>query len=260
MAKHKYNLKKDKKDKRDYSFKDIVKITEIPDSINIIDRMPVIYDQGDIGSCQSFASGSIKEALDNCKYESSKLFIYYNAREDKNQDTGTTLREVCDSLKKYGAAENEYWKYDTDKFPEQPPAAAYTNGELHTITSYHRVKNISEMQQALASGYPILVGVKVYESFEAEACMNTGIILEPSGELLGGHAMVICAYYKTEKAKQSLLARVIGKFTGSESSAGYFILRNSWGTDVGLADDKGYFKITFENLKKILMDAWVITK
>ena len=83
----------------------------------------------------------------------------------------------------------------------------------------------------------IIIGIKVYESFESDECMRTGIVPENSGDILGGHALLADAYDE------------------SDINFKYIEIANSWG-DVG---DEGFFKIRYDILESCLMDAWVIT-
>ena len=73
----------------------------------------------------------------------------------------------------------------------------------------------ASIKMSLASGYPVIFGLNVYESFESDVVANTGIVPMPNiscEKSLGGHAVLIVGY------------------TGT----GYFIVRNSWGVNWGM--------------------------
>ena len=94
------------------------------------------------------------------------------------------------------------------------------------------------MQNCLASGFPIIIGISVYESFESAAVAQTGIVPMPSTseKCLGGHALLCVGYDQTKKT---------------------FLIRNSWGTDWGMA---GYCEIPYDYILNpdLADDFWVL--
>jgi C1A family cysteine protease/uncharacterized membrane protein len=256
--KHKFLLKPDKTDERDYLFRNLVSPKQLPINVDLRDKMQPIYDQGQLGSCQSHAADAIDAYIKGYSFIPSHLFTYYNVRLIENtidEDSGGTLRDTCKALAQYGTCDSKLWAYDISKFAVKPPEAAYTAAKNEEILTYCRVTSIDEIKQALAAGHLPLIGITVYENFESDACMKTGIIPAPKGNKLGAHAMDIVAYYDNEPVKINFLDWLLCK----KSSTGNFILRNSWGTGIGL-NGTGYFQISHENYQKIVMDEWVIVK
>jgi C1A family cysteine protease len=94
------------------------------------------------------------------------------------------------------------------------------------------------MKACLASGYPIIFGFTVYESFESQQVANTGIVPMPGHHesVLGGHA-VLCVGY--------------------DDSTQRFIVRNSWGDSWG---DKGacYMPYAYLLSRSLASDFWTI--
>jgi len=263
MSKYKYNLKKDKDDDRDYKFSQFIKTQELPSEVDYTPLLPSIYNQGEIGSCQSHAICAIVSYIHHNDFDPARLFAYYNVRKLEgtiNEDAGGTLRGTCKSVAQYGVCDTKYWPYDVNKIFDEPPKEAYANATSDEIYSYYRIDSINELKSSLANGHLPLIGVTVTESFESERCMKTGIIPAPDGEVLGGHALVIVGYHDDVENTFSF-KKVIKKFksifSNNNMKSGYFIIRNSWGTEVG---QNGYFKISYVNLMKILQDAWVIIK
>jgi C1A family cysteine protease len=255
---HKFSLKSDKADDRDYWFRDIAAPKLLPKSVDLRDKMQPIYDQGQLGSCQSNAADAIDAYIKGYSYIPSHLFTYYNVRLIENtvdEDSGGTLRDTCKALAQYGTCDSKLWTYDISKFAEKPPEEAYSDAKSEEIISYYRISSLIELKQALADGHIPFIGIIVYENFESAQCMSTGIIPAPKGNRLGGHAMDIVGYYDSQPIKFNLFSWLLGKKT----STGNFILRNSWGTGIGL-DGTGYFQISYENFQKIVMDEWVIVK
>jgi len=255
---HKFLLKPDKEDERDYLFKNLVSITQLPKSVDLRDKMQPIYNQGQLGSCQSNAADAIDAYIKHYSFIPSHLFTYYNVRlieNTVNEDSGGTLRDTCKALAQYGTCDSKLWPYDISKFTVKPPDEAYKAAKSEEILTYYRITTVDEIKQALAAGHIPYIGITVYESFESDACMRTGIIPAPKGNQLGGHALDIVAYYESKPSK----CNFFNWLTGNNSSAGNFILRNSWGTGIGL-NGTGYFQISYENYQKIVMDEWVIVK
>jgi len=95
------------------------------------------------------------------------------------------------------------------------------------------------MKNCLNAGFPFVVGIEVYSSFESQSVTNTSILPMPNlkkDKLLGGHAVLVCGY---DDAHQ------------------WWIVRNSWGTSWG---DKGYFYLPYAYLTgSMASDLWNIT-
>jgi len=270
LSKHKYLLKKDVRDERDFMFHDNFKAIEnLPVSVDLTSKLPAIYQQGSLGSCQSQAIDSIVSFLHNNDFDPSRLFTYYNVRKSMgeeyiSQDCGGNLKDTCDSVAHTGVCDSKYWEYDITKFAEQPPQIAYDNSTKDEIYTYHRVTSIDEVEQALAQGHLVFVGVEISDTFESDKCMQTGIVPKASKNILGGHALVICSYTQNT-AKESEMEELLDKIKGKSSkSKGNFTLRNSWGTGLGLPDKNGvgtgYFQVSYEIFEEMVMDMWVIIK
>jgi C1A family cysteine protease len=72
------------------------------------------------------------------------------------------------------------------------------------------------MREALAGGFPVMIGISVFDSFESDEVASTGIVPMPlaTESLLGGHCMYAIGYDDKRKA---------------------FLVRNSWGSNWGIA-------------------------
>jgi C1A family cysteine protease len=260
MQKHSYKLKPDVRKITDKMFRDYFKAQPLPQSIDLRCKMQPIYNQGQLGSCQSHAADAIDAYIKGYSFTPSHLFTYYNVRTIEgtvDEDGGGTLSDTCDALKKYGTCDSLLWAYDISKFKDKPPETAYANATMDkdSLTDYYRVETIDEAKQALAAGHLPLIGVKIYENFETADCMSTGIVPSPKGTIEGGHALVIVAYCDVTPKKSCLLDKLMGK----TASKGYFIIRNSWGTGIGL-NGSGYFQCSYEVFEKLITDMWIIVE
>ena len=119
---------------------------------------------------------------------------------------------------------------------------AYAEATQHKVLTAYRVQQtMASMKGCLVNGFPFVVGIQVFSSFETEVVTNTGYIPMPNiqtEQLLGGHA-VICLGYNDTK--------------------GVWIMKNSWGSSWG---DNGYFYLPYNYLlsNKLTGDIWQINK
>jgi C1A family cysteine protease len=247
-----YNVPRSTVDDRDIPFvaPESVAKAILPPKIDLRGKMPPVLSQGQIGSCVSnAASNSLRYLLTKEKryiFQPSRLFIYWNTRvliegNPADQDTGISIRGVCKSLSKYSACTETIWPYDVTKYTINPPLQTYTNASLHSVVKYLSLQqDLFYIKQALVSGFPVMFGIQVYESFESDYTLQTGIITYPNvgtEQCFGGHAMLIVGYNDVSQR---------------------FILQNSWGTSVG---QNGFFEIDYNYIlnSDLTWDLWVLT-
>ena len=230
-----FGLIPDTPDQRDYLYHVSSPVLKaLPDSVDLTPQLPQVYDQGSLGSCVGFATGSALEFLQKKQksksFTHSQLFIYYNARKaigTVNEDSGSVIRDAFKSVNKDGSCPGTLWPYVISKFTQKPPIQAYTEAKKHQMLQYMRVdRNLETMKGCLAEGYPFVIGFSVYDSFMNKEMTKTGVGQLPKrGErLLGGHA-VLCVGY-SEKDQR-------------------FIFRNSWSDQWG---QKGNFTFPYAYL------------
>jgi len=107
------------------------------------------------------------------------------------------------------------------------------------VKLYQRLTPIlNTLKGCLASGYPFVLGITVYETFESDDVAKTGTVPLPKAKekVVGGHAVLAVGY--NDKTQQ-------------------FIVRNSWGPKWGL---RGYFMIPYGYLTNTNLadDFWTI--
>ena len=224
--------------------KDYTLTTKLPSEVDLRSKIILMYDQGNIGSCTANALcyGFI---YNDRSFTPSRLFLYYNERMlDKtiNHDVGSTLTQGITALQKYGVCSEIAWPYITNKFTNKPPENAYIEGLKRQILEASRVQQtMVSMKGCLTSGFPFVVGILVYSSFESLTVTTTGYVSMPNilkERILGGHA-VICVGYNDKK--------------------GVWIMKNSWGSGWG---DRGHFYLPYNYLlsNKLAGDMWTIRK
>lgn len=197
--------------------------------------MPMVYDQGQLGSCTANAIAAALEyecILDDTHFGTpSRLFIYYMERLREGSvtsDSGAYGRDGFKVLRKTGAPPEDLWPYDIEAFAEKPDEESYQAATEHKIAEYVHPglgarRTLIEREEAfkrlLSNRQTIAFGFTVYESFE-ESWSEQGVMPVPQkGEsILGGHE-VLAVGYLSEYPEHALV-------------------RNSWGPNWGV---DGYF-------------------
>lgn len=259
MQKHKYLLHPDARKPGEKTFSDYLKASapiRIPQDTDFRSKMPPVWDQGQLGACQSYAADAIDQYIKGYAFTPSHIFTYYNTRKVEgspiSEDTGGTLSGTCHALKQYGICDSAIWPNDNSQFAVEPSPEAYADGAAGNdkLVQFYRVETVDEARAALAVGHLPYIGIKVYSNFESDEVMSSGVIPAPEGLLLGGHALVIVGHHDNS-GRKCLFRR--------NRSRGYFLIRNSWGAGIGI-DGSGYFRADYEVLEQLLMDMWIIVE
>lgn len=250
---YRLNLRKDKKDDRDFKLTESVfKLGST--SMNYVDwtgSMSPVKNQGRLGSCVGFAVAAMKEFQEQKEhmeevkqgkkyrrkqdhYDLSEAWVYWNSKKIDpwpNQE-GTSIRCAMRVLHKIGVPCEAGWEYD-DRFKGEPKAWAHLVAKWGLIDSYWRINGLNDLRMALVNG-PVVIGIACFEEI-LRPNFETGVVPYPANpnNLFGGHA--ICAVGFSDNAKQI-------KF------------KNSWGTNWG---KKGYGFISYRYINDFMWDAWV---
>ena len=216
----------------------------LPSIVDLRNKLPACYDQGELGSCTANALCAAFQ-YDDPSFIGSRLFIYFNERSMEgtiNQDAVATLSDSITILKKFGVCSEDLWPYDVSKYVSIPPLKCYVEADKHHIIEATNIlNNAFSMKQCLAEGLPFIVGIQVFEAFESPEVAKTGMVSMPNlfiDECLGGHTVLVCGY---DEKKQ------------------VWIVRNSWGTKWG---DNGYFYLPYLYLlyPTLCSDLWYISR
>lgn len=241
----KLGYNRDLPDMRDRPYPSHTQLT-YPQVVDLSPGIPPPYDQGELGSCTANAISGGLQFVQGIQQETavmpSRLFIYYNERSMEGSvgsDSGAQIRDGIKSVAKIGYCSEDTWPYDITQFTQQPPEQAYVEAEKHQVLSYYRVNNREQsLLHCLASNFPIVFGISVYESF-MNAPGGNAPMPQPNEKLLGGHALLCVGY---------------------DLGTRRFKFRNSWGTSWG--DGTGHGTIPFEYLESPLLggDYWTLRK
>jgi len=240
-----YDLKINRIHTNELNHIEIPKTANTPNSVDLRSKFPPCYDQGQLGSCTANGIVAAYQFL-TPTFMGSRLFQYYNERVIENDvayDNGATISDSIKAVQKYGLCPESEWVYDINKFAVKPLPKCYTDASNHKAISVYNVQqNMNSMKGYLNSGYPFIIGILVYSSFESNSVAATGYVPMPPVNkrdyVLGGHCVIVCGYNDNLKG-------------------GVWICRNSWGTSWG---DKGYFYLPYSYLTNpnLCSDNWCI--
>ncbi|HOY37749.1 MAG TPA: C1 family peptidase [Bacteroidales bacterium] len=206
----------------------------LPSIVDLRPYLTPVENQLQVGSCVANACVGayeylVKRATSKNK-DFSRLFAYYNARNTDGTgnvtDEGAIQSNCIKSMMELGVCLESTWGYNVDKVNTRPDVKCYEEATNYRVidAEYFGI-DIDLMKKCLSEGFPIIIGLNLYNSFQAVG--NKGIVplpdeTEEQAENHGRHAMLCVGYSDADK---------------------YFIVRNSWGTGWG---DAGYCYIPYE--------------
>jgi len=228
----------------------------LPDSVDLHAQMAPIRNQGGRGTCVSFACTAVREYLKGAptstQSDLSEQFLYWDCKKvDLLPTAGTFIRVGMNRLEVDGIPNEVDWPYDPAPIPgnegqDPPPAGASQKAAPNRIGGFTGLTptNVDALRRALAGGSPVAFSVPVYTSWFTEPTHSSGDVRLPlPGEKKeGGHAMCMVGYQTDENVP----------------GGGYFIVRNSWGTD--WAGDSpvaaGYARLPFAYISQYANSAY----
>ncbi len=225
-----------------------LKSASLPRKVDLRSKMTKIEDQGETSSCVANAvAGSfeywVKQATKQ-DYDVSRLFVYYNARwrnGEQDKDEGSVIQLAMEGLQHFGACSEKSWPFRKPLLFKKPNGNAYKEADKAKIKEMAQVPlELDAWKQALASGYPIVFGCLLFDSFD-QCNMMGGVVPMPDPKDMSrsshsGHSMCAVGYSDKEQV---------------------FIVRNSWGDQWG---DKGYCYMPYNYLLNPQFnngDSWV---
>jgi len=247
-----YGWKPSPPDPRDFKLKHTARqlMRAFPKVFSLREKMPPIYNQGNLGSCTAQAVCALFHFRelndDNLKrlIVPSRLFEYYCTRSltgEQRVDSGATIRDAVKAAVQFGICREETYPYTPAKFASKPPKNAYAEAVKYQVISYARINQaIEDIKSCIFDGNPVAFGASIFSSFESNAVAKTGAVPmpKPSDSVLGGHALVL---------------------EGWSDTRGAFEVRNSWGASWA---DKGicYFPYQYVTSSSLCDDFWCITQ
>lgn len=240
-----YGYRRDARDPRDHLFAPAGAAP--PAAVDLRQWCPPVMDQGELGSCTAHGiTGALRYALIKAgkpDVHLSRLQLYYDERKIEGtvrSDAGAEIRDGIKCAAKIGVGHERLWPYKISKFKVAPPAKVYTDAVAFNALQYQRVAvDAAHVKAALAAGFPVVIGVTLFDSFESDDVARTGMVPMPDlkrEQQVGGHCLYVVGY---------------GQRPGT------FTVRNSWAADWG---DKGdcYFPEAYIGSTKYGGDYWIV--
>jgi C1A family cysteine protease len=191
-------------DSRDYTVGDVLdKQNKLPETFNLLDKMPGIRDQGFQGSCVAQTLAAIKEYHENVDVHftnhMSPQFIY-NLRPNRPA-SGMYLRDAFEILRNTGVCPEKDYPYNVNLGPESITEEIKATASNYKISSYAKVNTITELKQSLMQYGPCAIVFAVYNQLNPRFWEKSNVIA-----LSGYHCLTVVGWDKKG-----------------------FILKNSWG-------------------------------
>lgn len=184
-------------------------------------HLPRVTDQGQLGSCTGHAVACALSARMAAQgvgsWLPSPLDLYLGGRQRAgtvDRDAGAMLADVLGHAEEHGFAPDLHWPHDehaADFRGPPPPGLVTVRGRTRLVTHEAIDWHLDSLRWELACGYPLVIGVRVFESFEHVGADAPHVPL-PTGTQIGGHALCVVGYNDGRDA---------------------LLVQNSWGTSWG---------------------------
>ncbi len=224
-------------------------------SINHIQQLNSIRSQGnDRGTCTSFAVTSANEfsifSKTGKRFDLSEQHLFFESKILENDnECGSWIKSAMQVISNTGQCREGVWSYN----PNMPcvqqygkPSNADNDATFFRNTFFFINQNdINALKQALSSGRIIPFSIPVYDSwYQSSETYRTGRITMPlpNEPENGGHSMALVGYQDDKNSP----------------GGGYFLLRNSWGTDWASQSyyGAGYGVIPYAYIQKYCWEAF----
>lgn len=230
--------KKDKPDPRDhlYAQRHEAEIAQpIKPSADLRPGLPAAFDQGNFGSCGPNAGdGLMCHLFPDCGKTGgfSRFQLYRDVRViegDLDEDGGVETRDVLRSLQLTGVAPESLWPYVPGNFKREPPPEVYAEAEKYSLERYSRLVSGRDMLACLSAGFPFLLGIELFESFDSDDMARHGVVGMPnpsSEQVIGGHDVLAVGYDLNFKARDDFKRSGVDPALVADQA---LLIRNSWG-------------------------------
>lgn len=224
----------------------------LPESIDLSNKMPPAGNQGKQSSCVGWAVGyackSYQERLEEGKTflingltnkdaVFSPAFIYNQI--NNGVDGGSSFVDALNLVSQQGAVKWVDMPYNENDFISKPNDEIKSKAKIYRIDFWRRVNfyDIKEVKAQLNAGYPVIIGAMIDQGFLDNGRNTFGEDFTWSsynGSQLGGHAMLV---------------------VGFDDNRSAFKVLNSWGLNWG---NNGYCWISYSLFTNTVREAYVM--
>ncbi|MCB2340182.1 C1 family peptidase [Clostridium estertheticum] len=222
---------------------------QLPAKVDLTSQFPKVDNQGNLGSCVSWATGYAdktyqegqewKWPLNTISNIFSPAYIYNQIHVDNSADGGgANFSDAFNILETQGCTTLADMPYDGNEYAWKttPTAKQKANAAKYKAESWNELPdgNYSAIKAQLANGNPVVIGISVYPDFDKLNASNP-IYDQVYGTSRGGHALCVIGYDDTKRAVKII---------------------NSWGTNWGI---NGYGWISYDLIKSQNIEAYTMT-
>lgn len=225
--------------------------------VNYVKQLPPIRSQGeDRSTCTAFAVTCVNEfkhyRSSFQKTDLSEQYLFYQTKILENDnDCGSWVKNVIQIVGETGQCRESTWSYNPN-----PPCVQYSGKPSNADTEASLFKNtfievsssdVGSFKQYISAKSLIAISFKVFNSwYSDQSKIRDGLITMPVPEenpFPQGHSVAIVGYQDDSDTP----------------GGGYFIIRNSWGTEWGAKNyyGSGYGIAPYEYIEKYCMEAYV---
>ncbi|WP_322510435.1 C1 family peptidase [Chloroflexus sp.] len=200
----------------------------LPAEVPPLMTLPPPVSQGPRNTCVAFTIAAMVQTLSKDPTDLSEQFIYWISK-DRDRipgDVGTNPLVALRAVAELGVCREETWPYRPEPVDhanpghERPSETAFREAKQRRIAEVEQLpaRDVNQIKAALAAGKPVLIGLMIGEHWTSSGQVRRiGRVRRalPGEQKLGGHAMCALGYRDDPTAP----------------GGGYFIVRNSWGSD-----------------------------
>jgi hypothetical protein len=214
--------------------------TTLPASVNLSAWDPPVGDQGEVGSCTSWATGYYyRYWLRNHALGETSTFapMYLYSQISKGVDNGSTFPDNFNIMQSQGIDHEADYSQGDYNYTTQPTLAEITAAAPYKVASDTELfsgensANQSAVEASLAAGKPVVLMIPVYPNFDAASPTQPLVDVPSPGTTSRGNHAVFAPRY---------------------DSAGVWI-ENSWGTSWGQG---GWGELSWAFVDQYAFEGW----
>lgn len=220
---------------------------QINSSGDLSSFFPTVENQGELGSCTTFATTYDKTYQENLKRKwgmssnnhiFSPQYIYSQLHGDNSADGGGCYySDAFNLLDNQGCTTLNDMPYSGKPYSygPKPTSAQRAHAANYKEKTWGQLQsgNVQQIKEEIESWNPVLISIPVYPQFDSLSTSDQ-IYNSTAGKYEGAHALCVVGYDDSRQAVKII---------------------NSWGTDWGI---DGYGWISYDFLKNNNVDAYVM--